>query len=111
MSQQEKQQQTGGRTREKSRPKTPRHYQVVFHNDDTTTMDFVVMLLVTVFGKPQDQALFLMLKVHHEGQAIVGVYTYDIARSKTEKATQMARDAGFPLRITYQPASNDLLPF
>ena len=110
MGQHETQHQSGGRTREKQRPKTPRHYDVLFHNDDVTTMDFVVMLLVTVFGRPNDQALFLMLKVHHEGCAIVGTYTYDIARSKAEKATRMARDAGFPLRITYQP-SNEGLPF
>ena len=100
------QRETGGRTREKLRPKKPSAYEVLFHNDDETTMDFVVMLLVTVFAKQQDQAIDLMLKVHNEGRAVVGVYSYDIARSKAEKATKMARDAGFPLQITYQPAGN-----
>ena len=109
MSQQGTQHQTGGRTREKFRPEKPTNFNVLFHNDDVTTMDFVVMLLVTVFGRQQDEAIYLMLKVHHEGKAVVGTYTYDIARSKTEKATRIARDAGYPLRITYEP--NELLPF
>lgn len=109
MSKQETKHQTGGRTRVKIRPKKPTNYNVLFHNDDVTTMDFVVMLLMGVFGRPQEQAIYLMLKVHHEGKAVVGTYTYDIARSKTEKATRIAREAGFPLRITYEP--NELLPF
>ncbi len=111
MAQNGEQRMTGGRTRVKHRSKSPMHYEVIFHNDDVTTMDFVVMLLVTVFGRTSDQAIFLMLKVHHEGSAVVGVYTYDIALSKTEKATKMARDAGFPLRITCQPAGDSDLPF
>ncbi|MBQ7691178.1 MAG: ATP-dependent Clp protease adaptor ClpS [Muribaculaceae bacterium] len=109
MSKQETKHQTGGHTRVKIRPKKPTNYNVLFHNDDVTTMDFVVMLLMGVFGRPQEQAIYLMLKVHHEGKAVVGTYTYDIARSKTEKATRIAREAGFPLRITYEP--NELLPF
>lgn len=108
MSQQGQQQHSGGRPQKEYSPKQPQHYEVVFHNDDVTTMDFVVMLLVTVFGRRQEEAIYLMLKVHHEGSAVVGTYTLDIARSKTDKATRMARDAGFPLRITYRPAG---LPF
>lgn len=103
------QREAGVRTREKIRPKKPSAYEVLFHNDDETTMDFVVMLLMKVFAKQQGEAIQLMLKVHNEGRAVVGVYSYDIARSKAEKATKMARDAGFPLLITYQPAGGTIL--
>ena len=81
----------------------PRRYKVYIHNDDFTTMEFVVKVLVTVFFKSEAEAETLMLKVHQSDKAVVGVYTYDIAVSKVRKATQMARDEGFPLRLTYIP--------
>ena len=73
------------------------------HNDDFTTMEFVVKILVVVFFKTEAEAQALMLKVHHSDKALVGVYTYDIAVSKVRRATQMARDEGYPLRLTYLP--------
>ena len=63
-------------------------------------MEFVVKILTTIFFKTPSDAEALMMKVHKEGSAIVGVYTYDMAVSKVEKATRMARDEGFPLRLT-----------
>lgn len=81
----------------------PRRYQVIIHNDDFTTMDFVVMILKTVFFKSAAEAEELMLAVHKTDKAVVGIYTYDVAVSKVHKAAQMAREAGFPLRLTYQP--------
>lgn len=81
----------------------PRKYKVFIHNDDFTTMDFVVMILKEVFFKSEAEAERLMLTVHHSDKAVVGVYCYDVAVSKTEKATTMARAEGFPLRITYCP--------
>ena len=95
------------RTRDKVAP--PRQYNVIFHNDDVTTMDFVVYVLETVFSKSRSVAVVLMLKVHNEGSAIVATYSLDIARSKADQATKMARDAGFPLRITCEP--EDSIPF
>jgi ATP-dependent Clp protease adaptor protein ClpS len=83
--------------------KKPRRYQVIFHNDDVTTMDFVVFVLQRVFYHPKAEAMALMLKVHRTGQAVVGTYSYDMARTKTEKALKMARDHQYPLSITYQP--------
>jgi ATP-dependent Clp protease adaptor protein ClpS len=79
----------------------PDRYKVTIYNDDVTTMDFVVMILITVFFKDETEAEQLMLKVHHTGKAVVGVYSYDIAVSKVRKATVMAREEGFPLRLTY----------
>ena len=80
--------------------KAPKHYKVAIYNDDFTTMEFVVKVLTTIFFKTPSDAEALMMKVHKEGSAIVGVYTYDMAVSKVEKATRMARDEGFPLRLT-----------
>ncbi len=95
--------QSGIRERERIDIDEPRRYAVILHNDDFTTMDFVVMVLSVVFFKPETEAMQLMLMVHQKGAAKVGVYNYDIAVSKTQKAIRMAREAGFPLRITYQP--------
>lgn len=81
----------------------PRRFKVIIYNDDFTTMDFVVRVLRVVFFKPSAEAERLMLDVHRSGQAVVGIYTYDIAKSKVCKATDMAREEGFPLRLTYQP--------
>jgi len=78
-------------------------FQVVFHNDDFTTMEFVVLVLTTVFHHSQHAAERLMLLVHNEGKAVVGVYSYDMAMSKTNKTMRMAREAGFPLLVTCEP--------
>lgn len=73
-------------------------YAVVLLNDDFTPMDFVVMILETVFFKTPVEAETLMKTVHNRGEATVGLYTYDIAVSKAEKAMRLARDNNFPLR-------------
>ena len=80
----------------------PKDCKVRFHNDDFTTMDFVVNILLTVFHKPLGEAEQLMEKVHKTGSAIVGVYPYDIAVTRAEIATKAARNEGFPLRITVE---------
>lgn len=77
----------------------PPEKKVVFFNDDFTTMDFVVDVLISIFNKPEDEAESIMLKVHKEGQAIVGTYTYDIAVSRANLTKQLARKNGFPLRV------------
>ena len=88
----------------------PRMYRVIMHNDDFTTMEFVVDVLRKVFFKPEEEANQLMLKVHKEGKATVGLYTLDIAVSKSQKAMRMARDQGFPFKLTWEPEERDL-PF
>ena len=80
--------------------KEPGKYNVVFHNDDFTPMDFVTLILKHIFYKNDVEAENLMLKVHNEGKAIVGNYTFDIAMTKATDATNIARKNGFPLRIT-----------
>lgn len=94
-----------GLTRERDKVFTnyPKHYKVIFHNDDFTTMDFVVKVLIEVFYKSQSEATTIMMAVHEHGQGVVGLYSYDMAVSMSNKATAMAREAGFPLRITYEP--------
>ena len=95
------------RERQRIDLREPRRYNVIIHNDDFTTMEFVVMILMKVFFKSEDEAQTLMLKVHHSDKAVVGVYTYDIAVSKARKATSMAREQDFPLRLTVEPETED----
>lgn len=97
-----------GSTATQERYKRPEQYDVVFHNDDFTTMDFVVKVLRHVFFISQDDAFEIMLKVHNTGQATVGSYILDIARSKAHAAIRMARAEGFPLKVTIEEQS---LPF
>lgn len=97
---------TGATVKELSKAKIdePLQFHVIFFNDDFTTTDFVVAVLMTVFNKSQAEATTLMLKVHHEGSAVIGTYSFDIAMSKTNKATAIARHEGFPLRIIVEEA-------
>ena len=97
------QQQSSIRERERTSFKEPRQYKVILHNDDFTTMEFVVSILVNVFQKEHAEAESLMMQVHQKGKAVAGIYTLDIAASKANKAMKMAREAGFPLRLTYEP--------
>lgn len=97
------QEQSSTRERQRTDLHEPKRYKVTIHNDDFTTMAFVVKVLVTVFFKSEAEAEALMLKVHQSDKAVVGIYTYDIAVSKVKKATSMAREAGYPLRLTYEP--------
>lgn len=87
-----------------SRIKEPGSYNVIFHNDDFTPMDFVTLILKNIFFKSDIEAETLMLKVHNEGKAIVGTYTYDIAMTKATDSTNISRKNGFPLRITVSMA-------
>ena len=93
-------QQSGTRERLKSRLQEPNMYKVIMHNDDFTTMEFVVEVLKNVFFKQEAEAEQLMLQVHRAGSAVVGLYTYDIAISKVQKAMRMAREKGYPFKLT-----------
>lgn len=77
----------------------PKHYNVIIFNDDFTTMDFVVEVLMKIFGKSFEEAKALMLSVHNEGKAVAGTYGYDLAVSKASVATHMARMNKFPLKF------------
>ncbi|MBQ1949854.1 MAG: ATP-dependent Clp protease adaptor ClpS [Treponema sp.] len=72
---------------------------VVFYNDDFTTKDFVVQVLIDVFHKNETEAVELMELVHNAGRAVVGIYTYDIAVTRASMTTSRARKNGFPLKV------------
>jgi len=82
--------------------KEPRNYQVLLHNDDYTTMEFVVSILMEVFLKTAEQATAIMLAVHKRGVGIAGVYPLEIAETKVAAVREKAKEAGFPLRCTLQ---------
>ena len=77
----------------------PKRYNVIIFNDDFTTMDFVVEVLMKIFGKSFEEAKALMLSVHNEGKAVAGTYGYDLAVSKASVCTHMARMNKFPLKF------------
>lgn len=80
----------------------PPMYKVVLHNDDYTTMDFVVEILMTVFGKSFEIATQIMLNVHEQGKGICGIYTRDIAETKVNTVHILAREREFPLKSTIE---------
>ena len=80
----------------------PPLYKVLLHNDDYTTMDFVVWILQSVFTMPEEQAVQVMLNVHVKGVGVAGIYTFEIAEMKVEKVTAMAREHEFPLLCTME---------
>ena len=90
--------------RTKNRLKEPKQYNVIMINDDFTTMEFVVALLIDVFHKDELAAQAIMMNIHKNGQAVVGKYPYDIAVTKTRIALDRAREQGFPLRVTVEEA-------
>ena len=92
-------QQSSVSERQRTNLREPRRYKVYIHNDDFTTMDFVVSILIQIFKKDPVTAEQLMMQVHKGGRAVVGVYPYDIAITKTNEAMQRAKNEGFPFRM------------
>jgi ATP-dependent Clp protease adaptor protein ClpS len=84
------------------RVEEPPLFQVLLHNDDYTTMEFVVYVLQSVFGMQEDQAIRVMLNVHVQGIGVAGVYTYEVAEMKVAKTTALAREHEFPLLCTME---------
>ncbi len=91
-------------TRPETREKLdrPKLYKVLLHNDNYTTMDFVVMVLTRVFHKRAVEAVRIMLDVHHKGIGMVGLYTREIAETKVQHVIQLAQEAQFPLLCTME---------
>jgi ATP-dependent Clp protease adaptor protein ClpS len=81
----------------------PRRYKVIFHNDDYTTQEFVVEVLIRFFHKSETEARHVMLTVHHKGAAVAGVYTRDVAETKAQQVMDLAREQGMPLLLTTEP--------
>ncbi len=80
----------------------PKNFKVILHNDDYTTMEFVISVLKGVFGKSESESMDIMLKVHQEGVGICGIYTYEIATTKQEKVRKLSKENGFPLKCTIE---------
>jgi len=91
--------QSNTKTLHRTRYKEPRMYAVMLYNDDITTMDFVVELLVKVFHKNTAEASDIMMQVHQAGKGVAGIYTYDIAVTKKMQADKMTVEKGFPLKL------------
>jgi ATP-dependent Clp protease adaptor protein ClpS len=89
-------------TKDQSDLQEPPMYRVLVHNDDYTTMEFVIMVLETVFHKDTTEATRIMLDVHHNGQGVAGVYTREIGETKIAVVHQMARSHQFPLRCSLE---------
>lgn len=86
----------------RTRSDFPPMYKVILHNDDYTTMDFVVEVLVNVFGKSLEKAEQIMLNIHHKGKAICGIYPREIAETKVDTVHNLASSKGFPLKSTME---------
>ena len=89
-------------TKTKPKTKKPSMYKVVLLNDDYTPMEFVVMLLETVFHKSAEEATRIMLHVHQRGVGICGVFPYDIAETKVTQVVELARRNEHPLQATLE---------
>ncbi len=83
--------------------KEPPMYRVLFHNDDYTTMEFVVSVLMTVFHHTEAQSVEIMLHIHRSGVGVAGVFTKEVAETKVAQVTQTARKNDFPLEVTIEP--------
>lgn len=80
----------------------PKRYKVLMHNDDYTSMEFVVDVLMNIFRKSEAEAVRLMHTIHNENHAVCGIYTKEIAETKIEQTTELARENGFPLKCTME---------
>ena len=77
----------------------PPRYACILYNDDYTTMEFVVEVLNRFFGKSEDQAVQIMMRVHRDGRGVAGVYTHEVAETKAHLVTEYARSKNFPLKV------------
>ncbi len=95
---------SGSQVKTRERTTTPSLFKVLMHNDDYTTMEFVVEVLQEIFNKPATEAEKIMLTIHFQGVGYCGTFPYAIAESKVERARIKARKAGFPLRCSLEEA-------
>ncbi|MCB2148741.1 MAG: ATP-dependent Clp protease adapter ClpS [Deltaproteobacteria bacterium] len=92
--------QISSETRDETRE--PPMYRVLLHNDDYTTMEFVVEILMYVFSKSPESAAKIMLNVHHKGVGVCGSYPHEIAETKVDTVHNLARESGYPLRCSME---------
>jgi ATP-dependent Clp protease adaptor protein ClpS len=89
-------------TESRTRLKKPPLYKVLLHNDDFTTMEFVVYVLQTIFQRTEADAVRVMLQVHTQGVGVAGVYTFEVAEMKAAKALSLAQSSEYPLLCTVE---------
>jgi ATP-dependent Clp protease adaptor protein ClpS len=89
-------------TETEKKVKRPQLYKVLLHNDDYTTMEFVVHVLSSVFHHPESEAVAIMLQVHKKGVGVAGIFSYEIAEAKANKVMRLAREHEFPLRCSVE---------
>src|SRR5215218_735283 len=90
-------------TKKRAKVEKARRFRVLFHNDDYTTMEFVIRVLMKFFHKSETEATQIMLSVHHKGHGVVGVFTRDVAETKASQVMDYAKEHGHPLRCTAEP--------
>jgi len=95
--------QEGVETRERASRQAPPLWRVVLHNDDYTSMEFVVAVLQAVFNHSEAAATRIMLHIHHNGVGVAGVYSYEVAETKVRKVLALAKEAEYPLLCTMEP--------
>jgi ATP-dependent Clp protease adaptor protein ClpS len=83
--------------------RVPRRHKVILHNDDYTTMEFVVQVLRQFFHKNETEAVHIMLTVHKKGKGVAGIYTREVAETKVTEVQRYARENGMPLLLTTEP--------
>lgn len=88
---------------EQVKVKKPKKYKVILHNDDYTTMEFVIFILKVVFHKTTAEAEAIMLEVHNKGRGVCGIYSYEIAETKSKKVEVLAKEQSHPLICTIEP--------
>ncbi len=91
-------------TREKIKLEEPSLYDVIFLNDNITTMEFVIRVLKQIFNKNQEQAEAVMKKIHNDGQGVVGSYVHEVAEQKGIETTLLARQENMPLQVKVKKA-------
>lgn len=101
-----RQDQTEGVVKERldQKKQEPTLFKVVLLNDDYSTMDFVIQVLESVFQKSPAEAYRIMLDVHVNGRGVAGTYPWEVAETKVESVTMLAREAGYPLKATIEEA-------
>jgi ATP-dependent Clp protease adaptor protein ClpS len=90
-------------TKKKEQLKKPPLYKVLFHNDNYTTMEFVVWILQSIFHKTESDSVAIMLNVHRFGVGVAGVFTKEVAETKVEKTHELAKEHEFPLKLSIEP--------
>lgn len=102
----DEQRQSGGEVQEKPKPRTkkPQLFRVILHNDDYTTMQFVIEVLESIFHKSPAEAYRIMMHVHTRGQGVCGAYSHEVAETKVAMVHDAARENGFPLRASMEAA-------